>query len=78
MPFVMCSVGGCDHKLQPIIKVDPRDRHTWLYRECEECARPMCEDHCFWEGRRVVCARCQKESVTGWVNLGVKIITDGP
>src|SRR5207247_111672 len=26
MPFVKCSVDGCSRKLQPVLKVDPRDR----------------------------------------------------
>ena len=26
MSFVKCSVNGCSRKLQPILKVDPRDR----------------------------------------------------
>ncbi len=29
MAFVKCSVDGCSQKLQPILKVDPRDRETW-------------------------------------------------
>ena len=37
MPFVKCSVDGCSRKLQPILKVDARDRDTWLYRECDVC-----------------------------------------
>jgi hypothetical protein len=31
MPFVKCSVDGCNTKLQPIYKLDPRDPETWLY-----------------------------------------------
>ena len=45
MPFVKCSVDGCSRKLQPILKVDPRDRDTWLYRECDVCLKPACEKH---------------------------------
>jgi len=33
MPFVKCSVDGCNKKLQPLLKPDPRDRDTWVYRE---------------------------------------------
>ena len=44
MSFVKCSVDGCNRKLQPILKVDPRDRDTWLYRECDVCFKPACED----------------------------------
>jgi len=32
MPFVKCSVDGCSRKLQPVQKLDPRDRETWVYR----------------------------------------------
>ena len=45
MSFVKCSVDGCSRKLQPILKVDPRDRDTWFYRECEVCLKPACEEH---------------------------------
>jgi len=45
MPFVKCSVDGCSRKLQPVLKVDPRDRDTWLYRECDVCLKPACEKH---------------------------------
>ena len=37
MPFVKCSVDGCSRRLQPILKVDPRDRDTWFYPECDVC-----------------------------------------
>ena len=30
MSFVKCSVDGCNRKLQPILKVDPRDRDTFV------------------------------------------------
>ncbi len=51
MPFVKCSVDGCSRKLQPILKVDPRDRDTWFYRECEVCLKPACEKHSSEESR---------------------------
>ena len=45
MPFVKCSVDGCDRRLQPLLKVDPRDRDTWIYPECDVCHRPACDRH---------------------------------
>jgi len=45
MSFVKCSVDGCNRKLQPILKVDPRDRDTWFYRECDVCLKAACEKH---------------------------------
>ena len=45
MSFVKCSVDGCTRKLQPILKVDPRDRATWLYQDCDVCLKPACEKH---------------------------------
>ncbi len=65
MPFVKCSVGGCSRRLQPLLKVDPRDRDTWLYPECEVCGRAACEEHSSWEAGRVVCDRC-------------RVVTDAP
>jgi hypothetical protein len=62
MPFVKCSVGGCSRRLQPVLKVDPRDRDTWLYPECEVCGRTACEEHSSWDGARVVCDRCRAGS----------------
>ena len=44
MSFVKCSVDGCNRKLQPILKVDPRDRDTWLYRECDLLVAASHED----------------------------------
>ena len=62
MPFVKCSVDGCSRKLQPIFKVDPRDRDTWLYPECDVCHRPACDQHASEvEGRRI-CDRCRREA----------------
>jgi hypothetical protein len=61
MPFVKCSVDGCSQKLQPILKVDPRDRDTWFYRECDFCLRPACEKHSEEIDGRIICARCRRE-----------------
>ena len=62
MSFVKCSVDGCSRKLQPILKVDPRDRGTWLYRECDVCLKPVCEKHSTEIERRIVCDRCRREA----------------
>ena len=62
MPFVKCSIDGCNRKLQPVLKVDPRDRDTWLYRECDVCLRPVCDQHSAEEEGRIVCDRCRKEA----------------
>jgi hypothetical protein len=61
MSFVKCSVDGCSRKLQPILKVDPRDRETWFYRECDLCLRPCCEEHSTEINSRIICNRCQRE-----------------
>jgi hypothetical protein len=61
MPFVRCSVDGCSRKLQPILKVDPRDRDTWFYRECDLCLRPVCEKHSAEENGQIICDRCRRE-----------------
>lgn len=61
MPFVKCSVGGCSRRLQPALKVDPRDRTTWLYPECEDCGRAACGEHSSWDGVRVICDRCRAD-----------------
>src|SRR4051794_40375753 len=42
---VICGVDGCSRRLQPVLKVDPRDRDTWLYPECDTCGRPACDEH---------------------------------
>src|SRR6266446_5070890 len=55
MFFVKCSVDGCNRKLQPILKVDPRDRDTWLYRECDLCLKPVCEKHSADVEGRIIC-----------------------
>ena len=62
MPFVKCSVGGCNRKLQPILKVDPRDPDTWSYRECDICFRPACEKHSTELQGRIICDRCHREA----------------
>ena len=61
MPFVKCSVDGCNTRLQPVLKPIPGDRDSWLYRECDVCLRPACEKHSTEVDGRIVCARCQRE-----------------
>jgi hypothetical protein len=72
MAFVKCSVGG-SRRLQPVLKVDPRDRDTWFYPECEECGRTACEEHSSGVGGRVVCDRCraENEEPTRLLSLGL-------
>jgi hypothetical protein len=77
MPFVKCSVDGCSRKLQPILKVDPRDRDTWFYRECELCFKPACEEHSSGVEGRIVCDRCRREAEAqqrsaGLIDLGFR------
>ena len=62
MSFVKCSVDSCSRRLQPIVKVDPKDRDTWFYRECDVCFRPVCEKHSTDLEGRIVCDRCQRET----------------
>jgi hypothetical protein len=81
MPFVKCSVGGCSRRLQPILKVDPRDRDTWLYTECEECGRAACGEHTSWQGGRMICDRClpviqSKEAPV--IELGLQRLVPSP
>ena len=73
MAFVKCSVDGCGRRLQPVLKVDPRDRETWLYPECDVCFRPACDRHSSELGGRVVCDRCRREaeSQTPLIALGL-------
>ena len=78
MPFVMCSVDGCNRKLQPILKVDPKDRDTWLYRECDVCLRPACENHSSEVDGRIICDRCRREAESkkqseGLIDLGFRL-----
>jgi hypothetical protein len=61
MPFVKCSVDGCNRKLQAILKPVPRDRETWVYRECDLCLRPACEKHSTEIDGTIVCDRCRRE-----------------
>jgi hypothetical protein len=70
MPSVKCSVDGCGRRLQPTLKVDPRDRDTWLYPECDVCFRPACAIHSSDIGGRVVCDRCRRESAP-LIDLGL-------
>jgi hypothetical protein len=81
MPFVKCSVDGCTRKLQPILKVDPRDRDTWFYQECDVCLKPFCEKHSSEEEGRIVCDRCRREAQAkqqsaGLIDLGVRLRRD--
>ncbi len=62
MSFVKCSVDGCSRKLQPVLKVDSRDRDTWLYRECDVCYKPACEKHSSEINGRIICDRCRREA----------------
>jgi hypothetical protein len=78
MSFVKCSVGGCNRKLQPIWKVDARDRDTWLYRECDVCLKPVCEKHSAPEEGRLICDRCRSEGEAqqesaGLIDLGFRL-----
>ncbi len=78
MPFVKCSVDGCNRKLQPILKVDPRDRDTWLYRDGDVCLQPVCEKHSAQEQGRIICERCRREAETqqqsaGLIGLGFRL-----
>jgi hypothetical protein len=77
MAFVKCSVDGCNHKLQPILKVDPRDRDTWFYRECDVCLNPACEKHSLEIEGRIICDRCRREAEAqqrsaGLIDLGFR------
>lgn len=59
MPFVKCSVNGCSRKLQPLLKVGPRDRDTWFYPECDRCLRPVCGEHSSEVEGKNICDRCR-------------------
>ena len=76
MPFVKCSVDGCNARLQPVAKPIPRDRSTWVYRECDRCLRPACEKHSTEVGGRIVCDRCRREAEAG--RLPMTVIDPGP
>src|SRR5205807_213089 len=78
MSFVKCSVDGCSRKLQPILKVDPRDRDTWVYRECDVCLKPACEKHSAEVEGRIICDRCRREAEAqqqsaGLIDLGFRL-----
>ena len=78
MSFVKCSVDGCDRKLQPLLKLDPRDRDTWLYRECDVCLQPLCETHTTEEQGRIICDRCRRQAdaqqrSAGLIDLGLPL-----
>ena len=62
MSFVKCSVDGCNRKLQPILKVDPRDRDTWFYPECDVCFKPACEKHSSEVLGRIIGDICRRDS----------------
>jgi hypothetical protein len=63
MSFVKCSVDGCNTRLQPILKPDPRDRESWLYRECDLCFRAACEKHATEIDGRIICDRCRRSEL---------------
>jgi hypothetical protein len=78
MSFVKCSVDGCSKRLQPILKVDPKDRDTWFYRECDVCLKPACEKHSAEVERRLICDRCRREAgaeqqSTGLIDLSIRL-----
>jgi hypothetical protein len=78
MSFVKCSVDGCNRKLQPTLKVDPRDRDTWLYRECDLCLKPVCEKHSAEEEGKILCDHCRREAEAerrsaGLIDLGLRL-----
>jgi len=80
MPVVKCSVDGCSRRLQPVLKVDPRDRDTWLYPECDVCGRPACDKHSSEIDGQIVCDRCRREiedrqSPVQLIDLGIKPLT---
>ena len=62
MAAVRCSVDGCSRRLQPALKVDPRDSDTWIYPECDVCGGYVCEEHCSEVEGQVVCDRCRREA----------------
>jgi len=53
------------------LKVDPRDRDTWFYRECDVCLRPACEKHSVEEGGKIVCDRCRREAEAKRIAAGL-------
>jgi hypothetical protein len=79
LPSVKYSVGGWSARLQPVLKVDPRDRDTWLYPECDLCGRPVCDKHATPMGGQVVCDRCRRDMQSqcppGLIDLGLGRLT---
>jgi hypothetical protein len=74
MPFVKCSVDGCCKRLQPVLKPDPRDRDSWVYRECDVCYRPACEKHSTEIDGRIVCDRCRRGlEAPPLIDLGLRL-----
>jgi hypothetical protein len=77
MAFVKCSVDGCNTRLQPVLKPDPRDRATWLYPECDVCFQPACEKHTTMENGRNICHRCRRklesERQPDLIDLGIRL-----
>src|SRR5436305_7961313 len=69
MPSVKCSVDGCSRRLQPILKVEPRDRDTWLYRECDVCFRPVCEEHSSEAGGEIRVRAARNDTSTNYRKL---------
>jgi hypothetical protein len=76
VPFVKCSVDGCNARLRPVAKPIPGDKSTWEYPECDVCFRPACDDHAVEVGGRLVCDRCRRESEGRRIPVGV--INVGP
>ena len=76
MPFVRCTVDGCNQKLQPILKPDPRDRDSWIYPECDFCFRPVCANHSADIDGQILCDRCRREREARqqpeWLDLGTR------
>jgi hypothetical protein len=82
MPAVMCSIDGCNAKLQPIQKIDPRDRETWTYPECDLCFRPVCEKHSSEIDGQIDCDHCrraqeEKQANNAGIDLGLNRLSRG-
>lgn len=75
MTAVKCGVSGCGRRLQPVVKVDPRDRDTWVYPECEACGQAACDEHASWLDGRAVCDRCRAalEPAAPLPGLGLRV-----
>ena len=78
MPFVKCCVGGCSRKLQPILEVDPKDRETWFYPECDVCFRPVCDKHSMEMEGQIVCDECRvtrerEQQASQLIDLGIRL-----